>query len=162
MPAWALDPIYLEPTAEGVYGIQAWELFTEGWDRRFAARHYLCAVLVELEGVPTDQGCSACAHRWAVETRLLESDCAPEIAEDPRFLALGAVGLAEALPEVAGKVPHEEDAYGAWARYGQDGWTVYGWAYPEALDHGQTPASATWDGEEPFQLWPAFVWDLRD
>lgn len=160
-PFYALDPIYLEPTPQGVYGVQSWELFSEEWGRRFAARHYLCAVIVELEGIPTTEGCPECSHRFRVEATLLESDCDAAVAEDPRFLALAALGLGEDRPEVEAKVPHPDASSGAWADYGE-GWEPYGWAWPEELDHGGTPASTEWDEARPFQLWPAYVWELTD
>lgn len=157
-PFWALDPIWIEPVGGGIHGVQAWELFAEEWGRRFASRHYVCGIVVEIDGVPASP-CTHCDDAWAIETQVSDSDCAPEIADDPRFLALEALGIGADLPDVAGDVPHPGEASGVWADYGY-GWDVYGWGYPEALDQGQAVDDPTWEGGEPFALAPAFVWEV--
>lgn len=157
-PFWALDPIYVEPTTDGVYGVQSWELFGEGWGRAFRRRHYLCGILVEFEGTPLATPCDGCTHAWSVVTTLGDSDCDDTITADANYLSLSAIGLGADLPDVEGKVPHDESS-GAFADYGY-GWISYGWAYPEALDQGEEVATTEWDGTEPFLLWPAYAWEI--
>ncbi len=157
-PFWAVDPIVLYPEESGFFGVQTWEVFSERWGRRFAQRWHLCGVVVELEGAETAP-CEGCTASWVVSATLAESDCDPAFAADPRFVALDGLHLTEALPDVAMSPPHDAITLGVEARYGSE-WYDYGWAYPEALDHREAPASTTWDGSEPFALTPAFAWEL--
>ncbi len=154
-PAWALDPIYLEPAGEGVIGFQTWEVFSERWSKRHAGKHYLCAVVVEFNGTPGT--CPDCTFAWDVQTSLVESDCPDRVTNDPLPLSLRAIGV--------GDLGKSEDApYGTqsslgWADYGF-GWEVHGWAHPDALDNGGASSATDWDGAEPFALWPTAAWPL--
>src|SRR5688500_8571193 len=80
-PAWAFDPIWIEPVGEDLHGIHTWQLFSEPWHESRDDRHYVCSVLVEIWGTPSE--CPGCTFAWAVETELLETDCDPAVAEEP-------------------------------------------------------------------------------
>ena len=85
-PAWALDSIHLEPNEVGdARGFQTWSLYADGWNRRPAARHYICSVVITLEATGLAPTCSDCDRGWAVTTSLLETDCQASVAADPRF-----------------------------------------------------------------------------
>jgi hypothetical protein len=161
-PVWAIDPIYLEPTAdEGVYGFQSWHLYSERWASQFSPRYHVCSVVVELVGaaVPSPQ-CAECTKTWEVMPTLLEHDCDEEVAANPTFLSIRRVGLAQTHEVLEDGDPHPSSSTGGVVRYGNDYWEYHGWAYPETLDEGD-PAPATWDGEHTFVWWPAWVWDLH-
>jgi hypothetical protein len=164
-PVWAYDPIYIEPSADGtgVYGFQTWEMFAENWTRRFAERHYVCSVVVELVGTPTAAGddCVECTAAWSVETALLETDCEATLAEDPGYLALERVAIGAAVSELAEDDPYPSESHGGYVDYGTGLWEVHGWAYPDALDAAAQADDLEWNGQQPFTLWPAYAWDLR-
>lgn len=155
-PAWAFDPIWIEPEGDGIHGIHAWHVYSDAWHEKRAEASYLCAVVVELWGAPAD--CDGCVHAWAVETELLESDCDPALAQDPTFVALKGLGIGE--PTTDADAPHPGATAVGYADYGFGAWEVHGWAYPDALDAGRTPTSDEWDGEQPFTLWPTLDWPL--
>lgn len=157
-PVWALDPIYVEPTADGIYGLQSWELFDERWADSYAARYYVCGVVVALEGTPVTppEGCQGCEAAWEVTTRFVESDCEATVAADPAFLDIRGIGVGAPPADAPLEDPHPGASRGAWADYG-DGYDSYGWAYAEALDHGGT--DATWDAA-PWSFVPVWVWQL--
>lgn len=158
-PYWAMDPITLYPQRGGLHGIESWELFSEGWGRHFNQRFYVCGIVVELNGTETTP-CDRCTQAWSVQTSLVETDCADGVADDAHYLALDAIGIGDSLPDVTGKVPYEGQSSGAWASYG-DGWEAYGWAYPKALDDGDSVQDAAWDGTKPFALLPAYAWQIQ-
>jgi len=155
-PFWALDPVALYPEGDAVYGLQTWEVFGERWGRRFQERWYICSVVVEFDGSPTEP-CEGCTHAWAVEPAFVESDCPDATAEQANFLDLTHVGIGGPAPTVESDDPHPGESIGAWADYGE-GWTEYGWAYPQALDEGGD--GGAWDETAPFTLWPAWAWEL--
>jgi hypothetical protein len=159
--AWAFDPVYLEPTEDsGVYGIQTWEFYSRRWTRSYAKKHYLCAVVVELEGTPSTELCDRCEQAWDVSASFLESDCASYITdEEAAWLAVTRVGIGTVGPELVEAPPHPGSTSAGFVDYGTGQWETHGWAYAAALDNGGSGA-VEWDDAEPFQLWPAFVWDL--
>lgn len=149
-PSWAYDPIWLEPAGEGgAFGFQTWELFGPRWDEKRDDRHYVCAVVVAVQGVaiPCDAQ-EGCEHAWEVTPAILETDCAPPTADDPLFTSLQRLALGS---EATGEVPHPGQTSTGWADYG-GGWEVHGYAYPEALDH-ELPAGS-FDEGEPYLLLP--------
>lgn len=151
-PAWAYDPIWLEPAAaEGVHGFQTWELFGAGWEKRYDDRYYVCAVVVEVTGVPAACDVDACTEAWSVTVAPADTDCDPELALDPLFSSLLGVALGGPAPDESAPWPGQTTV--GWADYG-NGWEVHGDAYPEVLDAGGS-ASGAWDGVEPFLFVPA-------
>lgn len=152
-PAWAWDPIWLEPSEAGVHGFQTWQLYGPKWAEDPDEKFYACAVVVELDGAAT--ACDAeegCEHAWDVTGALLETDCPdPALADDPLFVSLARLALGG--PATGEDVPFPGATSVGWADYG-NGWEVHGDAYPAALEHGGTEATA-WDGVAPFQLVPA-------
>lgn len=163
-PAWAFDPLWLEPTADGgVYGFQTWEVFSERWTKQFDERYYLCSVVVELSGSPiqVEGDCSGCELAWSVTPSLLETDCGDAIAADPGFLSLSRVGLGEVGADLIEGDPYPTRSAGGYADYGDGVWVAHGWAYPEALDTRGSVVDSDWNEEQPFTFWPAWVWDLN-
>jgi hypothetical protein len=162
VPAWAVDPIWLEPAGdEAVFGFQSWELFGEGWTSGYGAQHYVCAVVVRLDGTASTP-CPECDAAWTFSTRLVETDCADEHVSAERFLALERVGLGPLPVGLEGDTPHPGQTASAYADYGR-GWEPYGFGWPAALDAGEAVAGdGAWDGVEPFQLRPNLLWDLAE
>lgn len=158
-PAWAWDPIWLEPVGADAHGFQTWLFYGPEWAEDQDDRHYVCAVVVELDGTPTDCDAEdACGVAWTVAPTVLESDCAdPTIAEQP--LLVSVTRLALGGPVVAEDLPWPGLTSTGWVDYG-GGWEVHGRAWPEALDLGRSVSSGTWDGVEPFSFVPdqAFPW----
>lgn len=156
-PAWALDPLWIEPAAADLYGFQTWQVYSEKWRDRPDDRFYLCAVVVELVGTETEP-CPGCTRSWTVEPTLLESDCAPAIEREELFLSLRGVGIGDLGRGEAAEHPGLTSA--GFADYG-DGWETHGQAWPAALDAGEPVDDGAWDGEQPFTLWPDAIWPLR-
>lgn len=160
VPAWAWDPIWLEPLDGGAHGFQTWQLYGERWADGYDDKHYVCAVVVELYGAPVT--CDAepeCTTAWDFgQGTVLETDCAdPSIADDPLFTSVTRVGLG--APVSGDEIPWPGLTSVGWVDYG-GGWEVHGTAWPEALDLGRSVTSGEWDGVEPFQFVPeqAFPW----
>lgn len=154
-PAWALDSLWIEPTAEGVHGFHTWELFGPGWEGGLEPRHYLCAVVVEVEGVLVGaEDCQGCEPAWSVQGTLLESDCEPPWSQDPRWTEARGVALGPLGADLVEDDPHPGTSVGGHVDYG-DGWMPHGWAWSDT----QEPAGE-WDGSVPFVLWPAWAWPL--
>ena len=155
VPAWALDPVWLEPNGKEVYGFQTWQVYSEKWREHPDDRYFLCAVVVELSGTPAGAPCPECAVSWDLQTALLETDCAPDTSSDPLFLSLRSIGI--------GPIADTQDAEhpgltsSAHADYGY-GWEPYGHGYPAVLDAGETLETGAWDGVQPFALWPDAIW----
>jgi hypothetical protein len=157
-PAWAWDPIWLEG-ADGaeVHGFQTWEIFGPKWPQRQRDKHFVCSVLVELEGVGSACDAPGCAAAWDVVPSVLETDCPdPALAESPLFTSLGRLALGGAY--IAEDAPWPGRTTVSHADYG-GGWEVHGWAYPEAYDRGGAGDPA-WTGEDPFLFTPAAAFPL--
>lgn len=148
-PAWAIDPTFLDPGASPARGNQTWQIYAEPWTRRFDARHFVCAVLVDLEITPSEPDCPGCTQAFTVAPTLVDTDCPEALAGLPDWTSLVRLGLGE----VPGDGPHPSSAH-AWADHGA-GWADWGWAHPDALDRGETPGSPTWNGDEPFAFVPS-------
>ena len=164
-PAWAMDPIWIAPQEiTGVYGFQTWELFSSKWGKKYDDKHYLCSIVVEFEGVPDTSGetCRDCDLAWQVTPAQLETDCPDGADDDPGFLSLSRIGLGLRPSDLADDDPWPGQSVGAFADYGSGDWVPYGWGYPEALDNRGSVDSTEWDGEQAFQLWPAYLWNLAD
>lgn len=156
-----MDPVWLEPTADGVHGFQTWEFFSKRWSKNFKDRHYICSIVVELQGEERapDATCSGCTRAWEIYPTVLETDCDATMASDTSYLALRGLALAPVDTELREDDPYPGQSQGGVADYGA-GWEPHGWAYPESLDASGAAESVAWDGEQPFVLWPAYVWDL--
>lgn len=164
-PAFAMDLVWLEPSGEtDVYGFQTWELFSAAWNKKYSDKHYVCSIVVELNGEPDTSGeiCRDCDVAWQVTAELLETDCADGVADDPDFFTLSRVGLGPVPDDLVADDPWTGQSHGAFADYGGGDWVPYGWGYPESLDNRGSADSTDWDGAQAFQLWPAYVWSLAE
>jgi hypothetical protein len=156
-PAWAWDPIWLEGTASGAHGFQTWQLYGPKWPSRQSDRHYVCSVVTELEGRPSECDAPGCEIAFDLTPTLLESDCAdPALAEQPLFLALERLALGG--PYVGEDAPWPDRTTTSYADYGS-GWELHGFAYPEAYDLGGA-GDPTWTGEDPFLFTPDAAFPL--
>lgn len=155
-PAWALDSVYLEPTDDGVYGFQTYNLYGEGWKKQHKGKHLICATVLELEGAETEP-CADCDVAFALHSEVLESDCSGSPLPDAILNGLTAVGLGGLDP--SDDVPHPGATLVGLADLGQ-GWEVHGWAYPDALDAGETIEEASWDGQQAFRWLASSAWPL--
>jgi hypothetical protein len=129
-PAWAYDPIWLEPAGGAdAHAFQTWQLYGPEWADDPDEKHYVCAIVVEHAGVavPCDAE-EGCEHAWTMTGAVLETDCAdPSITEDPLFVSLGRLALGG--PATGEDVPWPGATSVAYADYG-NGWEVHGDAYP--------------------------------
>lgn len=163
VPAWAMDPVWIEPQVDGsIYGFQSWELFSTPWSRHFNDRFYVCSVVVEFEGQPGDGGeaCTDCVASFAVSPSILETDCADGVAERAGFLDLRRVGIGPVPADLVAGDPYPGQSQGGYVDYGGGNWVTHGWAWPEALESRGMVEDASWNGLQPFTLWPAYVWSL--
>jgi hypothetical protein len=158
-PVWALDPTWVEPTADGLHGFETWNLYDARWERNRSERAFVCSVVVSVDGVATEADCPECTVAFTVTPSFLESDCDGDLPDDPGFLTLSRLALGAVGPNLVDDDPFPGQSVGGYADYG-DGWVPHGWAYPDALDLGQTVDDSSWDGDQAFEFWPAFVWDL--
>jgi hypothetical protein len=153
-PTYAYDPIWLEPAEEGgMHGFQTWQIYGPDWPDRYSDRHYVCSVLVELVGLPTECDAEECAFAWQTTPELRETDCEPtSLADGPLFLSLQRVALGGPAP--GPDVPWPELTSVGWTDYG-NGWEIHGDAYPAALDDGGDADTPEWDEQQPFLMVPA-------
>jgi hypothetical protein len=70
---------------------------------------------------------------------------------------MAALGIGSTTSSLEAPFPGQTSD--GWIDYGY-GWERHGWAYPDALDHGQPSSATEWDPSEPFTLWPTSVWPL--
>lgn len=153
-PAWAFDPIWLEPIDAGVHGFQTWNLYAKPWAKNRDPRHHLCSILVELDGAPTP--CDDCAAAFAVQATLLEHDCLEGWLSNPLYETLERVAIGP--PSADPDAPYPGQTAEGRADYGS-GWEVHGFAYAEGLRlDGAGPD--TWTGDAPFELWPTAAFPL--
>lgn len=153
-PAWAMDVIHVVPEGDLVQVLQTWSLFDERWERQQRGSRLVCTVLRVMEGTPTEP-CDGCAVSWEVVQTRRDSDCPLEARGEHAVIGdLAAVGISD-KPAADSPV---EGARTGFVRY-PDGWQTHGHAWPEGAPEGRA-ATGRWDGERPFELWPAFAWDL--
>lgn len=159
-PAWAFDPIALEPDgAFAVQGFQTWEVYDERWNGRTDAdKHFVCAVVVSFEGAPAD-GCDTCTEGWEVQTDVIETDCDDLWLRTQTFheslVGLG-IGPVDATPDA----PVPGSTWEGWIDEGF-GWQRHGWAWPDVVEDGGTQSRPGWNGEDAFTLWPTTAWSLE-
>lgn len=154
-PKWAFDIVYLEIDDSAVEGFISWELFGRRWSKRQAAKHYLCTVVVEVQGsIDTGELCTGCSDAWTLSSSVADSDCPSgteelELFTSPTGLAIGAVSneLAEQLP-LAGITA------GSYVSYNNEDWQPHGWVLEPDYE-------SAWVGGDELSLWPAFAWDLE-
>lgn len=150
-PVWALDTLHLEPVGDDLEGLQVWALHTDPWSRSKAARHYVCGVVVELEGAATEP-CPRCDLSWVITSTVGSTDCDDgfDLTSLPVVTALGIGAVAQGLE---GDDPRPGESAGTWVEVGGR-WLAHGWAWPADPD-----GDAAW-GADPFEAWSAFAWDL--
>ena len=153
--AWAVDPMWLDPSEDLVTGFQTWEFFDDGWTSGYGERHYVCGVVVRVEGVPAADPCEGCDASWEVDARVTETDC--PFDDVGRFTTLQGVGVGPAPEGLTDEAPHPGLSLAAWADYG-DGWVGYGWAFPAAIEEQGTRTE--WDGDAPLTLRPTLLWEV--
>jgi hypothetical protein len=155
---WAFDPIWVEPTPEGISGFETWNLYDARWEQHRSERAFVCSVVVRLDGVTAEADCAGCTDAFDVTPTFLESDCVGNLPDDPGFLSLRRLAVGPVAADATADDPYPGQSVGAYADHGA-GWESHGWAFPDALDQGE-PAGDGW-GAEPFDVWPSFAWDLR-
>lgn len=149
-PAFAFDPIFLEPVGAGVHGFETWQLYSSRWSKHQNDRYYVCSVVTEFSGTP-GTACPDCTEAWTLtDVAVIQTDCGGEFGTDPMFTTLRALGLGG---PAKGDVPYPGQTTEAFADWGND-WEAYGDGWPEALDAGDAPTDATWDGVQAFNLLP--------
>jgi hypothetical protein len=154
-PRWAFDIVYLEIDESTVEGFITWEVFSRRWTKRQAAKHYLCAVVVEVEGsVDTGELCTGCSDAWTLTSTVADTDCAEgteelELFTSPTGLAIGAVSN-----ELADQMPLAGINAGSYISYNNEDWQTHGWVL-------EPDYASPWAGGDELSLWPAFAWDLE-
>ncbi|MCB9677016.1 MAG: hypothetical protein H6737_18005 [Alphaproteobacteria bacterium] len=156
-PTWALDVGFVVPEGSGVTGSVTWQVYRKAWQRKFADRHYLCAVLTTFDGTPTTPDCPDCVAAMEVTLAVEDSDCDDALTANPTFVSITRIGFG---PVGAGG-PYPGESSTGYVDYGP-GWEVHGWAYPDRLTQGETPDTLEWDGTQPFSMAPTFAWQLGD
>ena len=155
-----MDTLYVEPQGSGIYALQTWEIFGDKWKKSFNKRHYACSVIFELEGTATS-ACTDCDASWSTTSTFLESDCEDWFIAEASFPVTTGVGVGEVATSIAADVPYPGNTIGGRIAYDDQEFLDHGWAYPEALDQNVPVEDTSWDGEQPFVLWPAWVWEIR-
>lgn len=148
-PTWAADAIEVPVQIAGsdrVIGFQTWTVYGPDWSKRAAERHFVCAVVVEIELTPCDEACVPCAEcdqTWSVDGVGMDSDCDQELAL-PTLTGFGTGGLAA---ELADDPRVGSAANGSWVRYDDEVWLAHGWVDAQ-------------DGAPPLVARPALAWPL--
>lgn len=154
-PAWAIDPMWIEPTDDGIRGFQTWQLYGSRWERKQKDSTFVCTIVVELDG--TETPCTDCQIAWEVTPAVLDSDCDPAVAAQPTWTWLERISVG--LPLTDGARYPGQTVQG-FADYGW-GWEVHGQAWPDAVASGTGAGlDGTWDGIEPFAFWPELAWPV--
>jgi len=157
-PVWAIDPMYVEPTDDGIYALVSWEIFGDRWRHRMAERHYICGVVVSLQGTPTDS-CETCDNAWDVTSTVVEDDCDEFFMGEAIFPEITGLGLGSLPADLTDDAPFER-VHGGFVSYDGGELLPHGWAYAESYETTGTPAETDWDQEQAFVFWPAFAWEI--
>lgn len=155
-PAWGVDTFTVEPTADGAFALQRWDVFDADWEASGAPRDHVCGAVVVVNPVPRTADCPECVIAWDAAPTLRETDCAG--VDEQALLRVSALGIGAVPEDLLGEDPHPGESVGAWVQIDGGAWLPHGWAYPESLDHGG--AGGEWDGETIFTLWPDAAWPL--
>lgn len=154
-PGWALDTVFLVPANQDVTGTIGWNVYSERWGKNFKEKNYLCSVVASFDATASATDCESCVVAFDVQPAITDGDCSDALMEDSLFTSTQRLGIGE----LVGDGPYPDASSAAWVDYG-NGWERHGWAHPEAVANGQTPASFTWDGTEAFSFVPAAAWEL--
>lgn len=154
-PGWALDSVFLVPANQDVTGTVSWNVYSNRWEKNFKEKHFLCSIVATFDARASATDCEGCVAAFEVEPVITDGDCSPAMMELPLFTSTQRVGIGGLTADG----PYPDASSEAWVDYG-NGWERHGWAHPEAVAHGQTPASFTWDGTEAFSFVPAAAWEL--
>lgn len=155
-PAWGFDAITIAPARDGrITGFQAWQIYGDRWVKRQSKRHYICGVLVTLDGTPDATSCDDCTHAWRLTAEVVDTDCDESVIASDALLSLRRLAIGP-LPVSDKPAPYDGLTVGGYGDYGFD-WEEHGWAYPEALDVGRAGATGGWDGTAPYALWPLYA-----
>ena len=159
-PTWALDITFVAPAdsaAADITGSQTWQVYRKAWQRNFRGNHFLCSVFITFDGVASAADCPECVAAYTVTPEVSFSDCPDTLAEDATFASLERLGFGPVSDSV--NAPYANASSPGYADYGL-GWEVHGWAWPEGVPDGNTPEVTTFDGTQPFDMAPAFAWQL--
>ena len=162
-PRFAVDTLWTEPATDRLHGYQTWTLYSENWERKYRERFHVCSIVVEFQALPiSTEDCEACSSGWATSTSLLDSDCPNDITERDGWLDLRRIAVGPVPDSLLSEDPRPGRSLAAYADYGDQTWTEYGWAFTERL---QENPNAEWSISDipdttPFAFQPAAYWDL--
>jgi hypothetical protein len=159
-PTWALDVTFVAPSDApdaALTGSQTWQVYRRAWQRSFKGRHYLCSVFVVFDATGTTPDCPDCLAAYDVVPEVGYSDCSDALTADPVFTSLTRIGFGPVSDSPT--APYPDASSPAYADYGL-GWEVHGWAWPEGVSEGDVPDVVVFDGTQPFDMAPAFAWQL--
>lgn len=154
-PGWALDSMFLVPANGDATGTVGWNIYSDRWEKRFNQKHYLCSIVASFDASASATDCEGCVVAFDVTPEITDGDCSPAMMELSLFTSTQRMGIGALTADG----PYPDASSEGWVDYG-NGWERHGWAHPEAVANGQTPASLTWDGVEAFSFVPAAAWEL--
>jgi hypothetical protein len=161
VPAWAVQHGTAVVGTEALGGYQVWEFYGEGWGRNKSADQHVCARVQALEGIPQAfAGCEDCEGSWAVRTEEVETDCAGTEAHEAAYAGVRGYAFGPVPSEMAGDDPHEGFSYGWYLSWDGENLEPFGYAWDEALETNEEPATDTIEPGKRLVLWPAFAWEL--
>lgn len=159
---WALNEATAQPDATGLQGTHLWTFFPGRWERKQREDLRVCYLMQDLTGdvIGALDGCLECVAMYSVELTPVDSDCGEELADDPAYQGIVAVGIGSVHPDIAHLDPHPERSLGWYLSFDGERATAHGFVYPEALDRGGDPPVVGWSADGLYTFAPAYAWDL--
>lgn len=160
-PIWAMNWATITPAEDNTAsGVQIWQLYQEGWEKRYKEDYYVCSIAQELEATKIDcpeTGIPGCVAFYSLTLEIFESDCAEKYTIDPGFNGPLKAGIGLLPDDLKKDAPYDQDVLG-WFIFDQE-ILEHGYAYAEALDQGTQPPPG-WVPGERYIWWPAYAWKL--
>lgn len=158
--SWAVQYASILPTTTGFTGTQTWAFFDDRWSPDDGEGGYVCSRAQTATGtVTTLADCADCRVAYAVAVEELGTDCEGDEADSEAYAGPDVYAIAGVPGDLEAQDPHPGDSFGWFVAWGDDELSALGWAYPEAVDHGEAAASG-FAVDQVYTLWPAVAWSL--
>ena len=148
--AFAVPHGDLKVQADGsLSGHLVWEFYGRSWRKQQDPADHLCALVVELDGLPEEEGCLACEVSWLLAADHLETDCA---SLAPGFGEPAAFGFGD-VPQQLASEAQSADQLGWYVSWNGETWEGLGFARSDSETDSWAPGGG-------WTLRGGFIWEL--
>lgn len=133
----------------GLSGHLVWELYDRSWRKTQDPADHLCALVMEIDGLPEEEGCLSCEVSWLLAAERLETDCA---SLAPGFGEPAAFGFGDVPRQLASEA-QSADQLGWYVSWNGETWEGLGFARSDS-------ETSSWAPGEDWTLRGGFIWEL--